>query len=257
MYAKEFEFNKLNKHIVTKIYEFNKDGEEVNSKIIFELEELLLLFDENLFPNGFSDDVSFDDSKLIGEEYVVERISCSDDTGNPYQRYFEINNKTFFNEKKQKIRVEEKGKYENFVRTYIYDDDGFLIKENINNITDLFGYKELIYIYGKHFNDKLNRSVKLLKYSKYDDDYHVFFNYTRFGDLSGILRIENLWNGNKTSEEQFIYTYNEDGDWISKRYYENGELLSRFEREYNDFSDYFKKVKYDDNEVYDHDDLPF
>ena len=250
MYAKETKLNSKKKHIATEIIEFDNDGNEIHRKLIFEFDEFPDLpfgFDENNHPNGFSDEVSFDDSELINGEYIVERTGMSDETGNPEQRYFETTNKTYFNNKKQKIRVEEYGKYENFVQTFEYDEDGFLIKENIDNLTNLFNYTKRINVYGKVFNDKLQKPIKLLKYSKFDDNLEIFYSHTRFGDIANISRIE---NGNNISAEQFIYVYDTKGNWISKRYYENGELNSIYEREYGDFSEHFIEKE-------DSDDLPF
>ncbi|TJY31584.1 hypothetical protein [Pontimicrobium aquaticum] len=250
MYAKEIKLNSEKTHLATKVIEFDNDGNVINEKLIFEHDDFPDLpfgFDENNFPNGFSDEVSFEDSELINGEYVVERTGMSDETGNPYQRYFETTNKTFFNNKKQKIRVEENGKYENFIQTFEYDEDGFLIKENIDNLTNLFNYTERTNLYGKVFNDKLQRPIKLLKYTKLDDNSEIFYSYTRFGDLANISRID---NGTGITEEQFIYVYDSNGKWISKRHFENGQLTSIYEREYGDFAEHFKEEE-------DLGDLPF
>ena len=39
----------------------------------------------------------------------------------------------------------------------------------------------------------------------------------------------------KINERKNLYDYNDDGNWISKKYYENGELITIYTREFGDF----------------------
>ncbi|MBQ0769992.1 MAG: hypothetical protein KBT58_11915, partial [Bizionia sp.] len=198
-------------------------------------------------------DVNFVDAELINGEYVVERTGISHQTGNPTEPYFQTTNKTVFNHLKQKIRVEENGNYENFVQTFIYDSEGNLIEERISNTTNgLFNYDEkVIYVYGNKYNEKLNKMVSLLQYSKYDNYLEVFYSYSQFGDLMVQFVKEKKRNQTIITENQNLYMYDDKGNWIIKKHLENGELISTFKREYGDFSKYFKES----NE--DNDDLPF
>ena len=163
MQIKEIELNKAGKLIARKYYNLDSD------KRVMEREN------ENRFPNGFSDDVCFENSELIENEYVVERTQLSSLKDKP-NHFGKISNKTFFNKQKQKICMEEYGHFESFVQTFTYDDNGFLIHENIDDYTSLFGYYKKINVYEKQYNEKLKKMIKLLKYSKYDDGSEEFFN---------------------------------------------------------------------------------
>lgn len=114
----------------------------------------------------------------------------------------------------------------------------------------MFNYIERIYVYANQYNDRSHRAVKQLKYSKFDDSFEVFYSYTRFGDLAGIFSVD-LEAESLIPEQQFLYTYDNNGIWEIKRHFQNGELISSFQRVYGDFSEYLNEVS-DEN-----DDLPF
>jgi hypothetical protein len=225
MQVKEIELNKAGKLMARKYYNLNSDKRVIESE------------NNNAFPNGFSDDVCFEESELIEGEYVVERNSLSYERYDPYNQFAKIYNKTYFNRQKQKIRVEEYGHYESFVRTFTYDDDGFLIEENIDDFTSLFKFKKKIYIYEKQYNEKLKKMIKILKYSKYDNGAEESFSYSPSGDLVVFSRIDKLNMDGKINEIKILYNYNDDGNWISKKRYENGGLISTHTREFGDFID--------------------
>jgi hypothetical protein len=255
MYTKEIELDENNKHIATRIYELDQNGKVLNVKLIFEHDEFADLpfgGSDNDWPNGFSDNVAFKDAEFIDGEYVFKRKGTSHYTVSPND--FEICNKTYFNEKGQIIRIEEHGNNESFIQTFTYDEDGLLIKENIDNFISMFNYIERIYVYANQYNDRLNRAVKQLKYSKFDDSFEVFYSYTRFGDLAGIFPVD-IEAESLIAEQQFLYTYEKNGNWESKRHFENGELISSFQRAYGDFSEYFNEVT-DENDS-DEFELPF
>ena len=256
MHAKEIELDENGKHRATRVISFDTNCGVLEEKLIFEHDDFPDLpfgSNENNFPNGFSDDVDFEDAELINGEYVVERTGTSHQTGNPTEPYFETTNKTVFNHLKQKIRIEENGNYENFIQTFIYDSEGNLIEERISNTTNgLFNYDEkVIYVYGKKYNEKLKKMVNHLQYSKYDDYLEIFYSYSQFGDLMVRFAKEKKRNQIEITENQFIYIYDDKGNWIMKRHIVNGELISTFKREYGDFSEYFKEDNQDD------DNLPF
>jgi len=225
MQVREIELNNAGKLIARKFYNLNSE------KRVIEVEN------DDMFPNGFSDDVCFEESELIGDEYVVVRTKLSHLRYEPYKQFVEISNKTFFDKQKQKIRVEEYGHYESFVRTFTYDDDGFLIEENIDNFTSLFKYLKKKYIYEKQYNEKLKKMTKILKHLKYDNGAEESFSYSPSGDLVVFSRIDTLNIDGKINEIKILYNYNDDGNWISKTRYENGELLSIHTREFGDFID--------------------
>lgn len=65
MYTKEIELDKNNKHIATRIYELDQNGKVLNVKLTFEhdkFSDLPFGGNENYWPNGFSDVVSFEDA---------------------------------------------------------------------------------------------------------------------------------------------------------------------------------------------------
>lgn len=225
MKVKEIELNKAGKLIARKFYNLNSD------KGVIEVEN------DDVFPNGFSDDVCFEESELIGDEYVVERNSLSYERYDPYNQFAKIYNKTYFNKQEQKIRVEEYGHYVSFVHMFTYDKEGFLIEENIDDYTSLFGYIKKTYIYEEQYNEKLKKIIKILKYLKYDNGAEECFSYSPSGDLIVFSRIGASDMYGKINEIKILYNYNDDGNWISKKRYENGELISTHTREFGDFID--------------------
>lgn len=257
MYAKEFEYNRDNKLIGVRVYEFDDEGNEINYKLLKSVDEFPdLPFGNDDFNdsqgwtlNGFSHEVSFNDATFIDGEYVFERVDTThDDT---YRGYIEreLTNKTYFNEKGQMIKIEESGIYENFVLEFFYDDDGFVIKETVDRASALFPYMEKINVYTNHYNDKLGRFVKVLKYTRFDTFEETFYDYNRFGDLTNEYCINVKNKPTPVYDMQNLYIYNDEGNWISKRIILYGSLNRTLIREYGDFSDCFKEDIDDSEEL--------
>lgn len=223
MQVKEIELNKFGSLISKKFYNVDSNNKVLEVKV------------DDCFPNGFSDEIDFNELVSIGHDYVVERSSVSLHRSDPYNRFGKIYNKTFFNKQKQKIRVEEYGHFESFVCVFTYDDDGFLIEENLDDYTSLFGYAQKTYVYQEQYNIRLKKMIKLLKYSKYDNGMEEFFIYSASGDLV-VHSYKKLSLKGENIEDKTLYTYNHDGNWISKNCYNNGELTTNCTREFGIFS---------------------
>jgi len=238
MQIKELEFNKDRKHVGTTLYDLNKENKEIQNEYkIYQKEgNSDFLFSGNVeHGNGFSRNIKFEDAELIDGQYILKRESTTYDQYNSELR--SIESYSYFNSKGQLIKIEEYGINENFIKDYKYDQDGDLIETKVDNFTMEFQYLHAKFTYGQIFNSKLNRNQKVLKYCEYDDGKKQdIFSYSQFGDLLVLTKIEKNKNRIHIWEEKNLYVYDENGNWISKDIYYDGNFNKCFKREYGDFS---------------------
>ena len=256
MHIKESEYNRENKHINTKILELDSSGKIIQEHLIFEYDEFadFPFSDDEESGNGF-DEISgpehFKKAEKINDEFVVIRKNYAYD--HYLRTQFEIENRTFFNEKGQVIRIEEDGRHFGYEIRFEYDENENLILEKITKGTPPFGFKELRKKYITKFNFRTKRKQDFLIRSIFDDTDEKIYSYNQFGDKISEIHINKKWD--RINEEQYYYEYDHNNNWILKKYFSDGDLQSLTKREYGYFSELIPKEEESDN--FDGNSLPF